>query len=365
MPRYPIPTDWDGNDWACVIIEWPNSPQFLGILRGLITTPLRGWFWDEKTGSIIDAQIIGREIEERNPVSSCDEIVAALVAIQQAVENLDVSQDLQVAIQTNIENNISLVATAVGASLGAQTISLVAASVSGATASASAFAWSEAIAKTTSSILIINNTQNQFRPIDVIADPPPTASEETPTGITSVREPQDIEAVCNRAYWLVRELMDFLILLNQVHNNSAKTVLSVAGLLSDALQWATLTVESAAKRFLIPTSVFLSAAHALQDLLFDGTDPFQDLENWIIADYVDIVCEVRIRVSNENTTEQIQNVITASMSNAGLPASYNFIPLLIFNYSSIAGLFYVSPLLDTAPAIPVGEPADICVVCLE
>lgn len=64
--RMPIPWDWDGEDWKCWAIEWPNSPLWNAILEGFVTTPMKGRFWDERTGSVQAAQEIGREIDRRN-----------------------------------------------------------------------------------------------------------------------------------------------------------------------------------------------------------------------------------------------------------------------------------------------------------
>lgn len=66
MPVMPIPDDWDGVSWCCVPIDWPASAQWQAILLGFVTTPQTGRFWDERTGSIVAAQDIGREITARN-----------------------------------------------------------------------------------------------------------------------------------------------------------------------------------------------------------------------------------------------------------------------------------------------------------
>lgn len=71
MSRMPIPDDWDGLDYCCTIIEWPNSPHWRAIFVGLLTQPTRGWFWDERTGSVIEAQAIGEQIELRNFSEEC------------------------------------------------------------------------------------------------------------------------------------------------------------------------------------------------------------------------------------------------------------------------------------------------------
>jgi len=51
--KMPIPADWDGQSFCRYAICWPDSPLWKIILRGLVTEPTRGFFWDEKTGSII------------------------------------------------------------------------------------------------------------------------------------------------------------------------------------------------------------------------------------------------------------------------------------------------------------------------
>lgn len=92
MAVYPIPNDWNGEDWCCWAVEWPNSVQWNAILRGFITTPMRGRFWDGRTGSITGAQLIGNEIYLRNEplevsIMSCNsDVAAALQAIAAALQ---------------------------------------------------------------------------------------------------------------------------------------------------------------------------------------------------------------------------------------------------------------------------------------
>jgi hypothetical protein len=70
--QMPIPQDWDGDDWRCVEVWWPNSPLYIGILQGLLTDLTRGRFWDASTGSIKSAQAIAFEIFARNlPLNPC------------------------------------------------------------------------------------------------------------------------------------------------------------------------------------------------------------------------------------------------------------------------------------------------------
>ena len=70
--KMPIPDDWDGETFVSYAICWPASDRWRWILRGFITTPQRGRFWDEKTGSILNQQAIGRQIADLNsPMEEC------------------------------------------------------------------------------------------------------------------------------------------------------------------------------------------------------------------------------------------------------------------------------------------------------
>jgi hypothetical protein len=71
MP-YLIPNDYDGESYQCIEIQWPDSPQWRAILRGVISEMFRGRIWDETTGSIKATQEIGREIWARSyPFMPC------------------------------------------------------------------------------------------------------------------------------------------------------------------------------------------------------------------------------------------------------------------------------------------------------
>lgn len=70
--KIPIPDDWNGEDWTCVRIEWPNSPIWIALLTGFLSLPSYGYYWDERSGIIRDVQAIGRELFDRNfPYNDC------------------------------------------------------------------------------------------------------------------------------------------------------------------------------------------------------------------------------------------------------------------------------------------------------
>lgn len=69
----PIPNDWNGDDWFCAQVEWPDSPYWIAILQGFLSAATRGRLWDGRSGSILAAQAIGREIWARNvPLIDCE-----------------------------------------------------------------------------------------------------------------------------------------------------------------------------------------------------------------------------------------------------------------------------------------------------
>lgn len=74
MPQLPIPDDWNGTDWTCIQVQWPDSTEYLAVLAGFLSYLTRGRAYDAETGSIKDAQAIGWEIFRRNmPYKACSE----------------------------------------------------------------------------------------------------------------------------------------------------------------------------------------------------------------------------------------------------------------------------------------------------
>ena len=90
--KHAIPTDWDNETFCRFAICWPDSVQWRALLRGLVTEPARGFFWDEKTGSIIGVlgqfrQTMDHNIELPEVFMACNDtnIADALQAIAQAI----------------------------------------------------------------------------------------------------------------------------------------------------------------------------------------------------------------------------------------------------------------------------------------
>lgn len=69
----PVPQDWDGESWTCFEIQWPDSPEWLAILTGLITSVQRGPFWRARNKIEVEAaKLLGRTVVDRNlPFVDC------------------------------------------------------------------------------------------------------------------------------------------------------------------------------------------------------------------------------------------------------------------------------------------------------
>lgn len=107
-----IPSDWDGNEWTCVKLAWPNSAQWLSLLAGLVTSPTRGRWYNEQSGTIKDAQEIGLAILDRNlPFTLCNDAMPAPQTVVEYLRGAGIvimeSDDMgQVVTDVTIENGV-------------------------------------------------------------------------------------------------------------------------------------------------------------------------------------------------------------------------------------------------------------------
>lgn len=83
---YLIPDDWDGVSYHLWAFCAPASVGWDGIMRGAIYDLTRGRSWDGNTGNIVDTQEITKEIY--NTMSICDDVIAGLSGIEQAIIGL-------------------------------------------------------------------------------------------------------------------------------------------------------------------------------------------------------------------------------------------------------------------------------------
>lgn len=82
MQQLPIPNDYNPQDGCAVaIVCFPNSVQWKAILRGAIYNLQQGRTWKGSTGSVVDVQVIGREIVEGMCIVDCQDLIDAINGI--------------------------------------------------------------------------------------------------------------------------------------------------------------------------------------------------------------------------------------------------------------------------------------------
>lgn len=89
-----IPDDFEG-EYCCYSVEWPSSPKWLAVLRGVLTMPAQGRFWDKHTGTITQAQeqikpTFDNNLHLQEVLMTCNSPELALIA--DAINNLAMAQ---------------------------------------------------------------------------------------------------------------------------------------------------------------------------------------------------------------------------------------------------------------------------------
>lgn len=84
-----IPDDFTG-EFCCYSVLWPNSPQWLAILRGVLIMPIEGRFWDANTGVINDAReqiypTLDNNLHLQESIMSCTDAQQGFTAIANAI----------------------------------------------------------------------------------------------------------------------------------------------------------------------------------------------------------------------------------------------------------------------------------------
>lgn len=109
--KHSIPDDWDGT-FCRFAICWPDSTLWRALLRGLVTEPARGFFWDEETGWVKDVLADFRQTVDHNLDLECvimtcrdaTELIEALntnfSALTQAIQALQLAVTVEPANPT-------------------------------------------------------------------------------------------------------------------------------------------------------------------------------------------------------------------------------------------------------------------------
>jgi len=90
VSQWAIPGDWTEDDGSqAVVFCIPNSLEWKATVTGMVTQLLHGRSWDGSTGSITDAQQIGREVFETMAFLCLEDLQAIVVAINQLTATID------------------------------------------------------------------------------------------------------------------------------------------------------------------------------------------------------------------------------------------------------------------------------------
>ncbi len=81
-----IPTDWDGETWTEFCVPCPDSDGWRAALLGAIYTLTRGRRWSADSGTIVDAQAVGREILQGMMEGCCVDTNPIVGVVQDACE---------------------------------------------------------------------------------------------------------------------------------------------------------------------------------------------------------------------------------------------------------------------------------------
>lgn len=345
--QVPIPDDWDGNTWNCYFVTFPHSVQWDAILRGLLSIPVRGRFWDGRTGSILDVQETAKEIIRRNAEMDCNDLITVLQEIRDNIDNVTVEQNLLVNVTSQMATNIQVSAQA----------------------TAQAYAWSQAFALSTSAVKVINNVELVMRPLEPGVIEAPQAEETEPTGITPTAHSMVDTEICRRVWWYVYTVKTIFNHWWDASLFVQTSILGFLGMIATGLSVAALKGNPAQKAILIPAAVLLQAAHYLTELYYEGLiqTAFGDINTWLNDNWTTLVCEVYALVVAGTNTLAIQQAIIANYLAYSIEADKSkFAPILLLftNLNTLAALYYVSSLIGTLPDVPAefggNEGACVC-----
>lgn len=335
MPEIYIPDDWDEITWDCFLIEWPSSPLWRGILAGFVSTPARGRFWDARSGVIVDAQAIGREIIERNPIDmSCQDLVVELQNIVTQLGAIDIKIDNSVDVQQELVNETNVQTSAI----------LQATLTSSATASAYA------------NVTAIQQVIVDARPFGGSADPP-TAAETEATGISD--DPTSDDERCKATYWMtigfqyfIRWLADNYIPFWFSTSNAALSAVSIA-LTAGARALPAISpvlLGGAALTTFVEYLVFLEK-EAIADPILAEIDTYLD------ANFDEVRCQIYNDAAGFPRTDDLQQSLRSFLVTAGLSAATLPLWLAWYNLNTLALAILQSPLI-TFPDLPGGVNCD-------
>lgn len=338
MPQMPIPDDWDGETYTLQLVCWPDSVLWNGILRGLITVPTRGRYWDAKTGSVVGAQAIGQEIIDKNidsqgeimgcadVVTALDAIAAAVTAIKQAQVNIEVSAEAQATSAAQ--------ANAIMVDLSRQI--------------AISQAWAQSIAETNLSVTIENNVSLTIGSVSPAR--PPLAAQEPETGISVTPVPSG--EYCDKATYLVDAGIAYIKALQDLSLGIGDfTISAMYGWIAEALAAIPLLTGAGLPTPIMPAVVLAAAAGEIYGQALRGVfrTTAQEAKDFLDVNRESLICLFYNAAIAEDETSVIRELFETEALGQALSQQAVNLLLGFYNPAALALLYYVASTV-TIPA---------------
>ncbi len=333
--RIPIPTDWDETTYQNMLLCWPDSPQWNAILLGQVTAIQRGWFWDERTGSILDQQELSQEIIDVNTdsegfIMGCADLVAVLESINASIQAIETAQ-IEIAVSANSSANSSLEMN--------QNIIAMSAAI------AISQSWSESMALATASVELSNNVNIMIGTVSPTQ--PPIAIQEPLTGISDT--PVLSDQYCDVAVYIVDSVIAFWENFQDLTIGVAEFTLSVLlGLVAEAV--AALAIRGIPE-WLMPASSTAAIASGFVGWVIDGTLKVNAQESLdiLVSQRESLICLLWESAALSLDTGEIRTEINNDLSAAGATEIILQVMMPLFNPALVALMYFDAPDI----AIPV------------
>lgn len=328
----PIPTDWNGQDWAFHLLCWPDSVEYAGILRGQVTELTRGRYWDEKTGSILATQAIANLIIQNNTdsegnIMGCADLIATLESINasiRAIENaqIEISVSSESSASSNLELNQNVIALSNSIAISQS--------------------WAESMAVSTSSVELINNVALAIGPVSPTQ--PPIDEQVTLTGITTT--PVLSDRYCDAAVYIVDSIIAFWDNFQALTVGVVQITLSVMlGIVAESIAALGLI---GLPPIIMPASSTAAVASGLVGWVLEGTLEYntQQSNDILVSQRESLICLIWEAGNVGDDTGMIRSSIASDLEGAGATDDMQQVLLPLFSSPLMALLYFDSTFVD-------------------
>lgn len=324
--QYPIIDQPEGR--RLYLLCWPDSTQWRIVLRGLMTAPTRGRYWDAKTGNVKSMQTFA---EGAINLMDCQEFIDVLNGIKAAIEGIE-------GTQIDIVTQATASAQSQAASANAQA-ELNSVMIQAAQAQAIASSWSLSMAEATASVIVKNNVSVTLVPYDPMDVPPAAAITEA--GFDDVPPIGDLE-LCGRIVYIVDSLIYMVSYLKDasqtVRNLSQNAALGLVEGILNAVYYKFFQVAPPAGASKIASMTSIIGLLSLLNPLFDSQ--METALQFLVDERSTMICALWNGVHNDYSTAALRNELAVVL--AGLPGLFLSLAMTYLDLS-LLGILYLTP----------------------